>query len=366
MQSILRSICGASFPELKASGFANPGLSGRECEARNHRNDYAKIGRNLKQFFRFWRPGTIGEIPNRRGAPGGRDDECRGNAVEAKPATRDCERLDRPGHRAGMAALYRTGFLSKPSGRALGGQFAQILIMDARKSMERRAGAVLARDLRVTAGLFRFSGAQFLGALILLLLSYPFVVDLEHGDLIETVLMMVLLISALLAVGEGSWVLAILLVAPALAGPWVDHYRPGLVPYWVVSGARMLFVGFVVTQLLRFILRSARVNSEVLCAGISAYLMLGLLWTSAYLTVSLLNPAAFSGPHLPAGQTLGRFDALYFSYVSLTCLGCNDISPVSKVARMMVLVESTTGVLYLAVLIARLVSLYSKTNDVSA
>jgi hypothetical protein len=91
--------------------------------------------------------------------------------------------------------------------------------------------------------------------------------------------------------------------------------------------------------------------------------MLGILWASAYLTTSTLNPRAFAGPRLPADHAMERFDALYFSFVSLTCLGCNDLTPVSKVARMLVVVESTTGVLYLAVLIARLVSLYSKTDD---
>ncbi|HXC98710.1 MAG TPA: ion channel [Verrucomicrobiae bacterium] len=50
---------------------------------------------------------------------------------------------------------------------------------------------------------------------------------------------------------------------------------------------------------------------------------------------------------------------LYLSFVSLTSLGCNDITPLSKVARMLVMVESLTGVLFLGVLIARLVSLYS-------
>jgi hypothetical protein len=126
------------------------------------------------------------------------------------------------------------------------------------------------------------------------------------------------------------------------------------------SGTHMVFVGFVVNQPLRLILQSSRANSEVMCAGISAYLMFGLLWTAAFLTVSQLNPGAFASVHLPANQGLGRFDALYLSFVSLTCKGCIDITPLSKVARMLVMMESTIGVLYVAVLIARLVALYSK------
>ncbi len=75
--------------------------------------------------------------------------------------------------------------------------------------------------------------------------------------------------------------------------------------------------------------------------------------------ISQLNPDSFSGAHLTANHSLTRFDALYFSFVSLTCLGCNDITALSKTARMLLMVEATSGVLCLAVLIARLVALYS-------
>ncbi len=215
-------------------------------------------------------------------------------------------------------------------------------------------------ETRLRSGVFRFSAAQFLVALILLLVLYPFITELKHGEIIESALMMIILISAVLAVGGRRSLLAVLLVMPALAGPWLDRFWSGAVPLWLTAAARMVFVGYVVFQLLRFILRSTRVNAEVMCAGISGYLMVGLWWTTAYLLVSELSPASFSGSHLTAGQPLGRFDAIYLSFVSLTCLGCNDITPQSQVARMLLMVESTTGVLYVAILIARLVALYSR------
>jgi hypothetical protein len=226
-----------------------------------------------------------------------------------------------------------------------------------------QAVATTAGEVQSREGLFRFSMAQFLVALIVLVVTYPFVLELEAGDIIESVLMMILLISAVLAVGSRCWLLTILLVIPALAGPWLDRYWNGLVPSWIITGTHVVFVGYVVTRLLRFILRATRVNSEVMCAGISAYLMLGIMWTPAFLMVSQLSPGSFSSVHFAANQPLGRFDALYLSFVSLTCLGCNDITPISKVARMLLMMESTTGVLYLAVLIARLVTLYSRSVE---
>jgi hypothetical protein len=236
--------------------------------------------------------------------------------------------------------------------------------MDETQLKKTQATTARVKRLQITAGLFRFSVAQFLAALVILLAVYPFLLELKHGDTIETVAMTVVLISAVLAVGGRTWGLAILLVLPALAGPWIDRYRPDLVPQWVMPCASMVFVGFVVMQLLRFIARAERVNFEVLSAGISAYLLMGLFWTSAYLMNSQLSPGSFSSVH-PAGANyqLGRFDALYLSFVSLTCLGCNDITPLSKVARMLMVLESLAGVLYLAVLIARLVAMYSRPKE---
>jgi len=239
----------------------------------------------------------------------------------------------------------------------------QDLVITQKNENEGKTAAGPQGKVQAREGLFRFSMAQFLVGLVVLLVLYPFMVELKHGEVIENILMMVILISAVLAVGGRSWVLTIILVLPALAGPWVDQFWRGGVPAWIIAGVRMVFVGFVVAQLLRFILRSVRVNAEVMCAGISAYLMLGIWWTSAYLTVSQLNPGAFSSAHVEGHEPLDRFNALYLSFVSLTSLGCNDITPVSKGARMLQMIESTTGVLFVAVLIARLVALYSHEGD---
>jgi Ion channel len=217
----------------------------------------------------------------------------------------------------------------------------------------------------VTSGLFRFSATQFLVALILVLVANPFLSELHRGEVIVSVSMTLVLISAVLAVGGSGrlLVLTIFLLLPALGAEWVDHYQPGLVPAWETTCVGLVFVGFVVWQLVRFILLTPRVNSDVLSAGISAYLLLGLVWAAAYLLVAKLTPHAFSlVSRAPGAGPMDRFDALYFSFVTLTCLGCNDIVPVSRVARMLMMVEAATGVLYLGVMIARLVALYSRPN----
>jgi voltage-gated potassium channel len=214
----------------------------------------------------------------------------------------------------------------------------------------------------------RFTNLQLLVALALLFFFFPFVEDVKGGDIIVSILLSVVLLCAVLAVAESKRVLviAIVLAIPAIAGRWISHFRPDLVPPPVFLTAGLVLIAFVVANLLRFVLRAPSVNMDVLCASLSAYLMLGLLWTVAYWLVDQLTPGgAFAFNTNEGRQSIRGFNAFYFSFVTLSTVGYGDITPVSKVARMLAAMEAMTGLLYVAVLIARLVALYSspKSHD---
>src|SRR5437773_7604252 len=208
----------------------------------------------------------------------------------------------------------------------------------------------------------RFSTVQLLIALALLFTCAPFVEEIKGGDLIISLLLSLVLLSAVLAVADRKHVLVIALVLaiPAVAGRWINHFRPDLVPPAVFLTAALVLTAFVVAHLLRFILRAPSVNVEVLCASISAYLMLGLMWTMAYWLVDQLTPGgAFSFNTNAGTRSMNGFTGFYFSFVTLSTVGYGDITPVSRMARWLAAMEAMTGLLYVAVLIARLVSLYS-------
>jgi hypothetical protein len=57
---------------------------------------------------------------------------------------------------------------------------------------------------------------------------------------------------------------------------------------------------------------------------------------------------------------LGTDGAIYFSFVTLATLGYGDVVPASGPARALAMLEAVFGQLYLVVLVARLVSLYSR------
>jgi hypothetical protein len=214
-------------------------------------------------------------------------------------------------------------------------------------------------------GLRHFSAVEFFIVLIVMFLVAPFVENFKSGDAIDTILMTVVLASGVLAVGgrRRTLVLAMVLVIPAVAGRWANNYRPDLVPPEIYLGSGLLFIVFIAFNFLRYILLAPRVNTEVVCAGISVYLLFGLLWTLAYILVARVAtldnlPPAFlittDSSHAMSGS-----NALYFSFITLSTVGYGDIVPVSKVARMLAMTEAMTGTLYIAVFISRLVSLYS-------
>ncbi len=212
----------------------------------------------------------------------------------------------------------------------------------------------------------RYPVASFLGALVVSFVSAPFDELFRDGDLVEAARLTVILVSALGAMGgsrrQVAW--GLMLVLPALAGKWLNHLHPALLPPAVYLAPSLLFILVVIRHLLRFILRAPHIDSEVLCAGMATYLMLGLLWAFAYILIARLNPAAFAFTAGPAAsQSMKGLNALYYSFITLSTVGYGDIVPVSGVARMLAMMEAITGTLYVATLIARLVSLYSSRPD---
>ncbi len=222
-------------------------------------------------------------------------------------------------------------------------------------------GVTLRQKAIERLGTFRYSAAELLAALVVLFMVTPFVELFPHGDLVEAGLLTLVMVSAVLAVGGRRQTLGItiLLVIPALTARWANHVRPDLVGPFPGLVAVMVFFAFVVAFLLRFILRAPRVDANVICAGISGYLMLGMLWVPAYVMVGLLSPAAFAISAGGNGGGLSNFDGFYFSFATLCTVGYGDITPVSKAARMLAVMEAITGLFYMAVLISRLVSVYA-------
>src|SRR5215467_15905910 len=172
----------------------------------------------------------------------------------------------------------------------------------------------------------------FLVVLSLFIVTNPFFGSLPRGPLINIALFTLVMLSGLMVIGarRGTLLLATLLLVPGVATRWINHYRPESMPAAVYQTFAVLFLLLVGVEFLRFILRAPRVTVQVLEAGISTYLVFGLLWALAYMMVDGLIPKAFA--FSVAGDSMVQ-SAIYYSFVTLTTMGYGDNAPESRHAR---------------------------------
>jgi hypothetical protein len=97
-------------------------------------------------------------------------------------------------------------------------------------------------------------------------------------------------------------------------------------------------------------------TTDKLFGAAAAYLMIGSFWGTLYALTNLFYPGSFVG--LGDARSSEMSDYLYFSYTVLTSTGFGDIVPKTHQARAVCNVEQLTGVLFLAILIARLAGIY--------
>ena len=145
---------------------------------------------------------------------------------------------------------------------------------------------------------------------------------------------------------------AVWLVRPFTA--WLEHptLSATTLAIWTVIGL------LAAAAALRFAMSAAKVDAEHLYAALSAYLLAGIYFGLLYWVLEHIIPGTFT-----TSTHFSQTSAIYFSFVTLATLGYGDIAPRGDIARGIAIIEGVGGQLFLAVLVARLVSLYSKPAD---
>lgn len=180
------------------------------------------------------------------------------------------------------------------------------------------------------------------------------------GGVIGSLGVAVLLVplAALRAAGGGRrqrWVVRAL-AAVALLGLGHESLGLDLVPWDVGLISALALFAYVAVFVLVGVVRAGRVTGDTLCGAAAVYLLLGLTWMLMYEVVERVAPGSFLG--LAGEEVALHGGLLYFSFVTLATLGYGDIAPVTAAGRMVAILEVITGTFYLAVLVARLVSMY--------
>jgi hypothetical protein len=142
---------------------------------------------------------------------------------------------------------------------------------------------------------------------------------------------------------------------------------PTLVLYWIpgIPHADTLTLFFsallymyAVILILPVIVATYEGSSEEVYGATASYILLGLAWASLYQAVEAFYPGSY---YVPAAYNLDGAltwsDYLFFSFTTLTTLGYGNMAPISSPARSLAILEAITGIIFIAVMLARVIGL---------
>lgn len=120
-----------------------------------------------------------------------------------------------------------------------------------------------------------------------------------------------------------------------------------------------IFDVIIVIVIFRRVFGQENPTSETIFGALCIYLMVGYGFAGLYGIIAAFQPKAFYlDPNTNLHNIPNRFDFVYYSFGVMTSLGAAGITPVSYEARSVSILEAILGILYLAVLIARLMGAY--------
>lgn len=127
---------------------------------------------------------------------------------------------------------------------------------------------------------------------------------------------------------------------------------------WVVLTSALLhapFYFYVSYGLIRYLFHDHVVTrDELFCTG-AAFTVVAWGFAYVYVAVQIIWPGSFVGNGPDGDRTW--FELLYLSFTVLTSVGLSDVVPVLPFARAVVVVEQVAGVMYIALVVARMTGL---------
>jgi hypothetical protein len=199
------------------------------------------------------------------------------------------------------------------------------------------------------------SGVLLVGQLTAVL-SYPFLSGSTAGRATLGVVQLLLVVTALAAVRRTpalTWV-ALIFGAPATVFAVWEAVAPSA--DWVVLVSALFhvpFYGFVSYAMIRYLFHDEKVTTDELFATGAAFTVVAWAFAYLYAAVQVLWPGSF-------GPDQSWYELLFLSFTTLTSVGLSDIYPVLGHARSVSMIEQVAGVLYVALVIARIVSIGSR------
>ena len=155
-------------------------------------------------------------------------------------------------------------------------------------------------------------------------------------------------------------VIAFVLITAVFWGVARFHPIPSLQQLGSVLSTVTLLLYVRIVLVVMF--RAGPVSWSRIQGGVSAYLLIGMAWASAFQLLEQMRPGSFHFVTAPLDFDQLTSKLTYFSFCILTTVG-GEVTPVSPVARSLTIAESMIGQLFPAILIGALVAMAMRSRS---
>jgi len=183
------------------------------------------------------------------------------------------------------------------------------------------------------------------------------------GRILVDLLMMTLMAFAALAVKQNRFdtilVVGLILVTAVLLGAARLYPTPLLHQLGSIFSTVVLLLYVRIVLLVMF--RGGPITWSRIQGGVSAYLLIGMAWASAFQIIEQSRPGSFHFVTAPRDLDQLISKLTYYSFCTLTTVG-GEVAPVSPIARSLTVAEATLGQLFPAILIGALVAMAAQSR----
>ena len=214
---------------------------------------------------------------------------------------------------------------------------------------------------RLTARAARQPSAVLLFVQILSVLVYPLIEDQAVSRSLFGVIGLLVLSAALYVVKRGPWLtaVAVVLALPIIAvSIWlaIDFQPDRMV---VLAALEAVFYFYAAGSLIAYMLEDESATADELFAAGATFTLLAWAFAFVHVVCQAILPQSFSGIERP-GSPRTWMELLFLSFTTLSGVGLGDIVPLTPMARAIVMIEEFAGVMYLALVVSRLISLWGR------
>ena len=210
------------------------------------------------------------------------------------------------------------------------------------------------------ASLRRSPSRALLVVQLLALLLYPLAVGSRAGQIVTSMISVGVLGVVVWMVHRSpreGWFAALLAVLAV--GLWSAHSVDGGLGLGV---AGTLFYAatyfYAAYSLISYMMQDEHTTTDELWAAAATFMLLVEAYAWLFMATQLLQPGAFTPAAADGGQPVrGWVELLFLSGTNFSATGLSDIVPLTPFARMLCIVEQWNGVMYLAIVVARLAGL---------